>query len=383
MPPFGRVSLARMPPSAETPPPCAGDASESAERPPVDALGVGFEVPGACALLEPSEGLPPPASGSHDAEASAESARKRREGLLALAVVQLCFGLFPVFGKLAMQSFDPRAVTAWRIAVGALVLGGGAFAAFGKRALPTWRDLVLLQIAGTLGISLNQLLFLHGLELSTATNAGVLVCLIPVFTFGIATLIRQERFSWLRALGLGVALAGVLPLVLARGEGFSLEHARGNALMVVNAACYSLYLVVTRPLTARYSPFVVIGWAYVLCLWQVPLLLGSAPWIPSDATPGSYGSLVYVLIGPTLIAYLLNMVALARVRASTAAAWIYVQPLIAATAAIFVLGERPSWRTVVAAVAIFGGLWMVLHFGRPRPGRAARQRTAPAVEVRR
>ena len=120
------------------------------------------------------------------------AARRRTEGLLALAVVQLCFGLFPVFGKVAMQVFDPRAVTAWRITAGALVLGGGALALFGKRALPSWRDLLVLQIAGTLGISLNQLLYLKGLSLSTATNAGVLVCLIPVFTYAIATIVRRN-----------------------------------------------------------------------------------------------------------------------------------------------------------------------------------------------
>lgn len=298
--------------------------------------------------------------------ATSAAIRRRREGLYALAVVQLCFGLFPIFGKLALEAFDPRAVTAWRISAGALVLGGGALLVFGKRAIPSWRDLLLLQVAGTLGISFNQLLFLEGLSLSTATNAGVLVCLIPVFTFGIAALARQESLSLRRALGLAVALAGAMPLILARGEGFSSEHSLGNALMVANALLYSIYLVLTRPLLARYSPFVVIGWAYLLCLWQIPLFLDGAAWIPESVDSSAWGSLAYVIAGPTLLAYGLNMFALARVRASTTAAWIYVQPLIAACAAWALLGERMTPRTLGAAAAIFVGLGMVVRAGNPQ-----------------
>ena len=58
--------------------------------------------------------------------------------LCALAAVQLCFGLFPVFGRLAMDpeaGFSPFAVATWRIGVGAVCLFLLAFSIYGRRAI--------------------------------------------------------------------------------------------------------------------------------------------------------------------------------------------------------------------------------------------------------
>ena len=63
----------------------------------------------------------------------------RGRAYAALACVQLFFGLFPVFGKLAFEAFAPQAVAAWRIAAGAVVLGGVAWLLHGRALLPRLR----------------------------------------------------------------------------------------------------------------------------------------------------------------------------------------------------------------------------------------------------
>ena len=143
-------------------------------------------------------------------------ASPRTQGLLALALVQVCFGLFPVFGRVAMDGFSPFAVAAWRIGIGSAVLLPLALLAHGRRALPTERrDWATLAFFAFLGIVLNQGLFLVGLERSTPMNAGLVICLIPVFAYGVAVLGRRERFVGVRALGVAIALAGALPLFFA------------------------------------------------------------------------------------------------------------------------------------------------------------------------
>ena len=270
--------------------------------------------------------------------ASIRNDRRRVEGHAALLMVQLCFGLFPVFGHLAFEAFDPRAVASWRIGVGALVLFAIAFAFEGRRAVVAPRDLLRFQGLALLGVTANQVLFLEGLARSTAVNAGVIMCLIPVFTFVLAAILGQETFRPLRALGIAFAFGGSLPLFLERGVGFGGEYAFGNALMVANCLAYSLYLVASKPLTRRYPPLVVIAWVYVLAVWQVPFFLGGAELVPADASRGAWGSLGFILLAPTVLGYLLNMVALARVEASTTAFYIYLQPLIAAGGGVLILG---------------------------------------------
>ena len=192
-----------------------------------------------------------------------------QRGLLALGAVQLCFGLFPVFGRLAMDpvtGFAPFAVACWRIGIGSVVLLALCFALYGRRTLPSRSDLLPLAFFGFLGIVLNQGLFLVGLQRSTPMNAGLVICLIPVFAYSVAVLGKRETFHSRRALGVVVALAGAVPLFLARGADLGAEHAFGNLLMAGNALCYAIYLVYSKPLLKRMPPLVLVAWVYVLSL---------------------------------------------------------------------------------------------------------------------
>lgn len=95
---------------------------------------------------------------------------------------------------------------------------------------------------------------------------------------------------------------------------------------------------------------------------------------PEPGMGSAWWSLLYILAIPTVLAYLLNMFALARVRASTVAVYIYSQPLISGLASWMVFGERPTAVMGLAAPAIFLGIWLVSR--RPPPAYAGIEGTA-------
>lgn len=292
--------------------------------------------------------------------------QQRNQGIIALIVVQVCFGLFPLFGKLTMEGFDPRALAGWRMLFGAVVLGGYAFFKLGKKAIPAWRDLLRLQIAALLGISVNQVLYLEGLQRAPSVNAALVMCLIPVLTLIIAIVARQERFEKRRAVGTLIAFSGLAYLILHRGVSLDDAYLQGNLLMCANALSYSIYLVYSRPLTRRYPAFVVIGWVFILSTWQVPLFIGEAEFFPQGASTESWLSLGYVLLFPTTLAYFLNVFALARVRASTTAIFIFSQPIIAAIAALLFLDEPLTKATIASGITIFLGIWLASRRTQPQ-----------------
>lgn len=288
-------------------------------------------------------------------------------GLCALAAVQLCFGLFPVFGRLAMDAeagFTPFAVATWRIGVGAVCLFMLALSVYGRRAIPRRADLLPLTGFAFLGIVLNQGLFLVGLERSTPMNAGLVICLIPVFAYAVAVAARKERFVPARGVGVCVALAGAVPLFLQRGAELSSDHALGNGLMALNALCYAVYLVWTKPLLTRMPALVLVAWIYVLSLPWLPLFAVGQVLVPETASRGAWWSLAYVVVFPTIVAYALNSFALARVQASTTAFFIFAQPIITAVAAYLLLGERLTPALGLAALGLFSGMALVAR--RPR-----------------
>lgn len=210
--------------------------------------------------------------------------RERLHGHVALLFVQVFFGLLPLFGKWAFAAFSPRAVASWRIAGGAIVLGVWAFALHRRRAIPPLGDLLRLQVCAILGVVLNQILYLEGLRRSTVVDAGLIIAMIPVFTFLVATLVRQESFRLQRGLGILIAFAGTFMLLQREGLDLGSTHLQGNLLMIVNVLSYSIYLVVSRPLTRRYPPLVVIAWVYILGVWTLPLFATGEVLVPGGAT---------------------------------------------------------------------------------------------------
>ncbi len=281
--------------------------------------------------------------------------------------VQVCFGIFPWLGKVAMESFEPRAVLVWRLFVGAAVLLLLAARLHGRAALPAPRDLGRLFVLSLLGVTLNQSLFLEGLARSTAVNAGLLMTVIPVATVALAALVGQERATRRQVVGIALSVAGVAWLFLGRGAHIGAESLTGDLLMTANAVSYSAYLVFARPVAARLPQPVVIAWVFLFGALTVPFLAWDVPWWPAEAGGRQLAALGGVLLFPTVLAYLGNIVVLARAGANVTAAYVMLQPVLAALLGIGVLGEQPEPSLLVTAAGVLAGLWLVSTKGRRRP----------------
>lgn len=312
-------------------------------------------------------------SSKQPTEGSLEPRSGRAGGLAALVVVQLFFGLFPTFGKLAFEGFTPRAVAGWRFAFGAVVLGGLAWSRYGKSMLPARGDWLRLQVCALLGVALNMLIFMEGLERSTVVHAGLFMPVIPIWTFAIAVALRQERFEWSRGLGLVVALGGTFLLLTEQpSEGLEVGSASltGDLCFLTNTFCYALFLVLSKPLLKRMAPLALIAWIFILSVWTVPLFGWSEDFFPAPASTQSWLSLGYILLFPTALAYLLNTYALARVSASTNATFVLLQPLVAVSAGVLILGEVFPRGTALAAAVLLLGVWLVIRRPAARVGDA-------------
>lgn len=299
----------------------------------------------------------------------ADPARRRSDGraLLALAVVQVCFGTFPVFGKIAMREVSPFVLASVRAVLGALFLTMAARLFTPEEPRMTWKDRRSLILLSILGVAANQMLFIKGLSLSTATNATLLVSTIPVFTLLFGAWSGLEKPPRARLLGVPVALAGVLLLLDLERLDFGSATFLGNLLITANSASYALYLLGARAVLARRPALSVT--ASVFRWGAIPVLLVAIPDLvhfrPAAVSPAGWWAIGAVVLFATVIAYSLNAWGLARTDAATAAIFVYLQPLIAGTLAYFALDERPSPRTFVAAALIFGGVALAVRPVRP------------------
>lgn len=288
---------------------------------------------------------------------------------VALVAVQLVFGTWPIFGKIALRVLPSTGLVAFRIT--------GAAAAFlllrqltGGLVVPGRRDLARFALYSLLGVVVNQFLFTKGLALSTATNAALLGTAIPVFTLLVGTLLGYEKFSARVALGTAVAAAGVVYLIDPLRADFSGDKTLGNLLLVANALAYGAYLALTQEVFRRFGALTAMTWVFIFgTVAAVPVggyQLAQTPL--SEVGVGTWLVVLYIILVPTVGAYYLNAWALERVTPSTVAVYVYLQPLIAYAVAPLVLGAEESWnaRTLVATLLIFAGVAVVTLRSRSR-----------------
>jgi drug/metabolite transporter (DMT)-like permease len=282
----------------------------------------------------------------------------------ALLAAQTGFALFPIFGKLALATMPPLVLAALRVTAAALLLEGARRLTVSKSLARADRKAVLLY--GVLGVSLNQVLFILGLSLTTVINTTILMATIPVFTLAVAVLLGREAMSARAGIGLLLAGAGALLLLDVHRFDWHSRAIQGNLLLLANALSYSFYLVLSRPILARYSVLTIVS--HVFLYGAIPILLFTAPAVaafaPASVTPLSWVSLGVVVVFCTVMPYAANSWALARTHASRVAFYVFVQPLIASTLAVAVLRESLTARTAGAGLLILAGLAVSLVRGR-------------------
>lgn len=274
----------------------------------------------------------------------------------ALLTVQLLFALWPVAGASLLKIMSPGALVGVRLAASAPILA--LIAGLHREKLPSLTDLARLAGLGALGISVNQLLFVGGLSRSGPINASVAVLLIPPFTVGAALLLGRERLRWQRGVGVLIALMGGAVLVGAERLDGSSSRLVGNAMLVANTASYAVYLVLARGTIARLGALRTVAWVMVLgAIEALPFTLAetlAVDWRGLSAP--AWGSVAFVVLGPTVLTYLLNAWALARAESSLVATYVYAQPPVAALASWWLLDVLPSGRVLVAGAIIVVGL---------------------------
>jgi len=225
-----------------------------------------------------------------------------------------------------------------------------------------WRRFTLL---GLLGIGVYNALQYLALKSSTPINVTLVGASMPVWMMAIGWLFFQARVSHRQILGAVLSIAGVL-VVLSRGEWRQLLGLRlvaGDLLMIAATIAWSLYSwLLTLPgdaqkLRGDWSAFLMAQVAFGLA-WSG--LFAGGEWMVSDARiQWSWplaAALLYVGIGPAIIALRCWGSGVQRVGPSIAAFFSNLTPLFAALLSSAFLGEPPRLYHAAAFALIVGGI---------------------------
>ena len=215
---------------------------------------------------------------------------------------------------------------------------------------------------GLIGNTLYQILFIQGLQRTTAGNSSVLVSTHPIFVALISALLGLERVTNRMWLGIVLSFGGIL-LVIAKGANglsFGGETLLGDALTILAGLSWAVYVILARPLVSKYSPMRV---ATLTMVAGTPaLLLAAIPDLLAQDWAGislrAWGGLGYSFLFSISIAYFLYYQAMRAIGNTKTGIYVNLVPISALVTATLTLNEPIHALQILGAAIIIIGVYL-------------------------
>lgn len=223
------------------------------------------------------------------------------------------------------------------------------------------KDIGKLALLSLFGVSINQSLFVKGMSLTSPISGAIIMITSPLLVLILGNIILKEKITWLRVSGVVVGLGGAALLILSNTvQTTKSDDPLGDLFIFINALSWGLFLVLVKPLMQQYHTITVLKWVFLFGSFiLIPLGFSGIQAIDWPSLTGqTWFNIMFVVIGVTFIAYLLNIFALKTLSPSVVSAYIYLQPLMAAGIALYLGKDELTWQKVLSAVLIFAGVIM-------------------------
>lgn len=284
---------------------------------------------------------------------------------VVLILANVLYGTSYVASRIALDAIPPATLALIRLLLAIALLT--ALAPRGERVPRRSRgDRWRIAWMGILGFTAAYALAHWGVNLSTVTNAALLIVVEPIAVIALSPLLLRERLGRREAGGAALALLGTILVVVNGVPGVTeriAPHWQGDVLLVLSGVAFASYTLIGRDVLARHAPFAVTLWSIV---WGTVAIvpLAAAEWLGGERlvlTPAAIAATLYLGLVISGVGYLVWNWAIQRVEAPHAAVFLTIQPVVGACLGMLFLGEAVTRFTLAGGALIVVGLVLTVR----------------------
>ena len=201
-----------------------------------------------------------------------------------------------------------------------------------------------------------------GLQWTTASHTGWIVGITPVFMVIMGLVFFNEKVTFTQTTGIIISFLGLIFLV-SKGDFTSLDFIKnkGDLLIITSSVTWSVYSLASKKATLTLSPVTTTFYLFVIvALIIAPFTINQKN--ISDVVNlsfGGWGSILFLGILCSGVAYTLWAQALSEMDASRVGAFLYIEPFVTFFGSWFLLNEQISILTLTSGLIIIGGVVIV------------------------
>jgi drug/metabolite transporter (DMT)-like permease len=275
--------------------------------------------------------------------------------------VTIAWGLNFSIVKIALREMSPEGFNGLRLILTSLVLAV-LMAISGESWHVGKNDLWKLAALGVLSHAFYQILFIEGLNRTTASNSSFILSFSPVIVALLGGVLRIEKIHWGAWLGIFISAAGLYLVIGARPGGIHLlsEGFRGDLMIFAGTFLWSLNTVFSKGFLERLSPLKFCAITVVFgTLAYIPFTAGAIARLPwSHISLASWACMVYSAVFSLVFGYLVWYISVRRVGNARTAVYSNLTPVITALFAFLLLGESFRALQIAGAAVILVGVYL-------------------------
>jgi len=280
---------------------------------------------------------------------------------LALIAAVVLWAISFVATKVALEEAPPLVVVTLRLLIAAVCFLPWVVATGGVKGLGGPRQLPLFFVLSLFGTSLHYGLQTAGLQFTTASNASLYTTTGPITILLLSALVLGERVTARKALGVVVAVAGVLVVMGAETlTSFEFGQVKGDVLVIASIVMWGLFTVFGKGLTDRLGALRVTAWVTIIgAMSMVPvgyLEARATGFSVSSLSLDSWLAIAFLGVACSFFATLLYFVALGLSESTKVGVYLYAIPPMTAVVASLYLGETITSNLILGAALVIGGV---------------------------
>lgn len=261
-----------------------------------------------------------------------------------------------VVNKLAVGAIFPAEIGFYRWVLAGLLLSPFLLRAVLRNRAAIRPHLGKIVILGVLGMAVYQSLAYFAAAITSATNMGIILSLMPLMSLALAIATLGQRLSAGALLGALVSFAGVLVVVSGGDPAALLAHGLnlGDAMMLIATLAYAIYSTLLKKWQLRLPPLVLLYLQVLVAIVVLFPLYAASP--KTGFTAQNIPLVLYACLLASMLAPLAWMQAVQRLGPSRTTLFFNLLPLITALIAAVVLKEELAMYHLVGGVLTLGGV---------------------------
>ncbi|TKD72551.1 DMT family transporter [Pseudalkalibacillus hwajinpoensis] len=278
-------------------------------------------------------------------------------GLFLLMVI---WGFNVIAIKLLVTEFTPIMIQSIRIFSASLVVFAVLFIAKDLRKL-TRKEATYTIFGAVTGVVGHHSFLAVGLTNTSASNAGLILGLVPLMTALFAVLFLKDKMTLLKATGILLALVGVSFVVLSGGGRLG-SASSGDIFVFLSVIAQAVSFIFIKKGTETMSSRLMTGWMLLAgssTLFIIGLLIEpQGPEILREGALGIWTIFAVSAVFATGLGHMFYNKAIYRIGPGEAAVFNNLTPFFALLGAAIFLGEPIGWKQLIGFVLIVAGVML-------------------------